>query len=84
MNKLKRPSQPKQNTTAIIRPRAGQKRSDPLTYNHPYDSMRRYAELLAVHYDCVRTQHSYYRAMRLSTSISRPIRPTLGEDHFRD
>lgn len=46
-------------------PRPKHGKSDPLTYNHPYQSMRDFAELLALRYDYDRTQHSYYRAMRL-------------------
>ena len=50
-------------SSSNIHTRAGQHHRDPLSYNHPYDSMRRYAELLAVRHDSPRTRHSYYRAM---------------------
>lgn len=44
----------------------GQKCTDPLDYAvHPYESMRRYSELLGLKYDMARTRHAYYRAMRL-------------------
>jgi len=47
-------------------PRAGGRYADPFDYaQHPYDSMRRFAELLALRYDQVRTRHAYYRALRL-------------------
>jgi integrase/recombinase XerD len=38
---------------------------DPLTYDHPFESMARYAELLALRHDCNRTRHAYYRQLRL-------------------
>ena len=46
--------------------------------------MRRYAELLALKYDCARTRHSYYRAMRVLHEYFRSDPATLGEDQFRD
>lgn len=69
---------------AIINTRAGQRYRDPLVYTHPYDSMRRYAELLALRYDSARTRHSYYRAMRLIHEHFGVDPFTLGEDQFRD
>ena len=48
----------------IISTRAGRNLADPLTYRHPYDSMRRYAQLLALRHDSSRTRHAYYRASR--------------------
>ncbi|MFZ4779019.1 MAG: tyrosine-type recombinase/integrase [Terrimicrobiaceae bacterium] len=67
-----------------INTRAGRRHRDPLDYNHPYDSMRRYAELLALRHDCPRTRHSYYRAMRVLHEHFRSDPATLGEDQFRD
>jgi site-specific recombinase XerD len=64
--------------------RAGQRGRDPLDYTHPYESMRRYAELLALRHDSARTRHSYYRAMRLVHQYFGVDPATLGEDHFRD
>ena len=46
--------------------------------------MRRYAELLALKYDCARTRHSYYRAMRVLHEYFRADPATLGEDQFRN
>jgi hypothetical protein len=63
--------------------RAGQRGRDPLDYTHPYDSMRRYAELLALRHSSARTRHSYYRAMRLVHQYFRVDPATLGEDHGR-
>ena len=67
-----------------INTRAGQRHRDPLGYRHPYDSMRRYAELLALRHDSARTRHSYYRAMRLVHEHYGVDPATLGEDAFRD
>ena len=48
------------------RPKAGCDHRDPLDYlSHPYPSMRRFAELLALRFNTPRTRHSYYRQMRL-------------------
>ncbi len=67
-----------------INTRAGQRHRDPLGYRHPYDSMRRYAELLALRHDSARTRHSYYRAMRLVHEHYEVDPATLGEDQLRD
>lgn len=56
MDNTKGPQHHNPNTLNI---RAGKRPRDPL---HPYDSMRRYAELLALRHDSTRTRHSYYRA----------------------
>ena len=50
--------------------RAGKRLRDPLDYNHPHDSIRQFAELLALRHDSPRTRHSYYRAMRLVHELS--------------
>lgn len=38
---------------------------NPVNYQHPYESMRRLADALALGFDCNRTRHAYYRQMRL-------------------
>src|SRR6185436_13714184 len=38
---------------------------NPVDYQHPYDSMNRFAKALALCYDANRTRHSYYRQLRL-------------------
>ena len=38
---------------------------NPVDYQHPYDSMARYAKALALRYDANRTRHAYYRQVRL-------------------
>ncbi len=49
----------------VGRPKAGARYKEPLDYAHPYDSMKRFAQLLALRYDMARTRHSYYRDLRL-------------------
>lgn len=39
--------------------------ANPVDYNHPFPSMRRFADHLALSYDANRTRHSYYRQIRL-------------------
>lgn len=69
---------------APINTRAGVRYCDPLGYQHPYESMRRYAELLALRHDSSRTRHSYYRAMRLVHEHFGVDPARLSEDQFRD
>jgi len=38
---------------------------NPVDYQHPHDSMARFAKLLALRYDANRTRHAYYRHLRL-------------------
>lgn len=83
MNNSKYP-QPQTRSQTTINTRAGGRGADPLQYNHPYDSMRRYAELLALRHDSPRTRQSYYRAMRLVHEHFQADPATLGEDQLRD
>lgn len=69
---------------STLNAREGRKSVDPLHYDHPYDSMRRYAELLALRHDSARTRQSYYRAMRLVHEHFGKDPSTLSEDQFRD
>jgi hypothetical protein len=47
---------------AVTKPKTGARYADPLDYaQHPYDSMKRFAQLLALRYDMLRTRHAYYR-----------------------
>ena len=39
--------------------------ANPGDYQHPYSSMARFAEHLALRYDANRTRHSYYRQLQL-------------------
>jgi integrase len=66
------------------RPLAGRAHRDPLDYDsHPYPSMRRFAELLALRFDTPRTRHSYYRQMRLVHEHCEIDPATIDEDRFR-
>lgn len=38
---------------------------NPVDYQHPFESMARFAQRLALRYDAVRTCHAYYRQLRL-------------------
>jgi integrase/recombinase XerD len=38
---------------------------NPVDYRHPYESMTRFADFLALRYDANRTRHAYYRQLRL-------------------
>ena len=65
---------------AVVRPKAGARYADPLGYpQHPYPSMQRFAQLLALRYDMIRTRHSYYRSMRL---IHEHCQMLLGHKHI--
>jgi len=44
---------------------AGRRLADPLDYDHPWPSMKAFAELLVLRYERARTRHAYYRDMRL-------------------
>ena len=57
---------------------------DPITYDHVYPSMRRYAELLALRYTNLRTRQGYYRQMRLVMEYCDADPETLTEDQLRD
>ena len=57
--------QPERNISNDFYDESGPQHRDSIDYEHPYDSMRRYAELLALQHDCARPRHSYYRAMRV-------------------
>jgi integrase/recombinase XerD len=58
--------------------------SDPLYYAHPWSSMGRYAQLLALRYDAVRTRHSYYRHLRLYVDYFQKDPLELNEDACRE
>lgn len=66
MNKSKPHSSTKQTATKpdfAARPLGHREEPNPLTYNHAYESMERYAQLLALRHDCNRTCYSYYRQL---------------------
>jgi len=51
-------------TAATIRT-TGREYVNPVDYKHPFDSMARFAQALALGYDANRTRHAYYRQVRL-------------------
>ena len=57
---------------------------NPVDYNHPYASMKRFAEFLALRYDCNRTRYAYYRQLRLLHEHFHSDPAALGEDQLRD
>ena len=66
------------------RPQVGARYRDPLDYEvHPWPSMRRFAELLALRYDMTRTRHAYYRCLRLVHEHFRCDPALLTEDQLR-
>lgn len=69
---------------ATLNTRAGQRHRDPLHYEHAYESMRRYAQLLALRHDSARTRQSYYRQMRLIMEHFACDPEGLGEEQLRD
>lgn len=57
---------------------------NPVDYQHPYDSMGRFAKALALRYDANRTRHSYYRQVRLIHEHFRLDPALLTEAQLRD
>lgn len=68
---LRRAQPPKKAGTSTPPPTAATIRTtprdfvNPVDYQHPYDSMGRFAQALSLRYDAHRTRHSYYRQLRL-------------------
>ena len=58
--------------------------ANPVDYQHPYPSMARYADFLALHYDANRTRHAYYRQLRLVHEYFTCDPDTLTEGQLRD
>lgn len=58
--------------------------ANPVDYTHPYESMRRFAQFLALHYDANRTRHAYYRQLRLIHEHLGADPATLTETQLRD
>src|SRR5215207_4838618 len=57
---------------------------NPVDYQHPFESMARFAQALALRYDANRTRHAYYRQLRLLQEHFATDPATLTEDHLRD
>jgi site-specific recombinase XerD len=58
--------------------------ANPVDYDHPYESMDRFADFLALHYDANRTRHAYYRQLRLIHQHFGCDPATLTEPQLRD
>lgn len=57
---------------------------NPVDYRHPYESMSRFADFLALRYDANRTRHAYYRQLRLIHEHFACDPTTLTESQLRD
>lgn len=58
--------------------------ANPVDYKHPYPSMARFADHLALSYDANRTRHSYYRQLRLIHQHVGGDPATITEAQLRD
>ena len=74
---------PDPSTPAVIRT-SGREYTNPVDYCHPYESMSRFADVLALGYDANRTRHAYYRQMRLLHEHFACDPATLCEAQLRD
>lgn len=57
---------------------------NPVDYQHPYESMGRFAKALALRYDANRTRHSYYRQLRLIHEHFQMDPALITEEQLRD
>src|SRR5512143_2891579 len=57
---------------------------NPVDYQHPYPSMARFAEHLALSYTATPPRHSYYRQLRLIHQHLGCDPATISESHLRD
>jgi integrase/recombinase XerD len=71
-------------TTAAIIRTVGRQYVNPVDYQHPFESMGRFAKLLALRYDANRTRHAYYRQLRLLHEHFACDPALLTEDQLRD
>lgn len=62
----------------------GREYANPVDYQHPYASMARFAEFLALRYDANRTRHAYYRHLRLIHEHGGGDPAEITEDQLRD
>ena len=81
---MKRPNTSKRNPKPVTKIDAGRQHADPLGYEHPWPSMRRFAELLALRHDGIRTRHCYYRDMRLVHEHAGCDPALIDESQLRD
>lgn len=57
---------------------------NPVDYQHPFPSMARFADFLALHYDANRTRHAYYRQVRLIHEYFKIDPASITEAQLRD
>ena len=76
-------SRPRPATPAGYRTSA-QHYANPVDYQHPYPSMARFADFLALRYDANRTRHAYYRQVRLIHEHLACDPATITEAQLRD
>ncbi len=62
----------------------GREYANPVDYSHPYASMARFAEFLALQYDANHTRHAYYRQLRLIHEQLQCDPATITEAQLRD
>jgi hypothetical protein len=84
MGNIKTPAANRSPATSATTTRADRRHRGPLDSNHPCGSMRRYAGLLALRHEAVRTRHACYRAMRLIHEHFGQGPATLGEEQFQN
>lgn len=70
-------------TASTIRT-TGREYVNPVDYRHPFDSMDRFAQALALRYDANRTRHAYYRQLRLLHDYFTCDPAQLTESQLRD
>lgn len=74
---------PKRKPT-IVRTSTMREGVNPVDYDHAHESLGRYADLLALRYDCNRTRHAYYRQLRLLMEHFDRDPALLDQDSVRD
>jgi integrase/recombinase XerD len=57
---------------------------NPVDYQHPHESMARFADFLALRYDANRTRHAYYRQVRLVQEHFACDPAVITEEQLRD
>src|SRR5436190_21645830 len=57
--------------------------ANPVDYKHPYPSMARFADHLALRYDANRTRHSYYRQRSEERRVGKECRSRVSEDQLK-
>ena len=75
--------EPKASVPIAVRT-TGREYVNPIDYQHPYESMSSFSELLALRYDANRTRHAYYRQLRLIHEHFGCDPATLSEAQLRD